>query len=92
MPTSIDDAHEITPLLSSRDLERVFGLGERTLRKLVADGTLPAPIRIGRARRWRHDDIVRSLDGLGAAPSEMETQDQSPDQQCCSEASGIAGN
>jgi predicted DNA-binding transcriptional regulator AlpA len=35
----------------------MIGLSEKTIRRRVADGVLPPPIKIGHATRWRRLDI-----------------------------------
>jgi excisionase family DNA binding protein len=57
---SNNEAVKITfaePTLTKRDLARYFRVCERTIERLVAQGTLPAPIHIGRSLRWHPLDI-----------------------------------
>lgn len=49
-------------LLRDRDLARTLNISVRSVWKLVADGELPAPIRLGRSTRWREHDIARWLE------------------------------
>lgn len=44
-------------LLRTDDLAARLGLGRATIYRQVAAGRLPAPIRIGRAVRWRRAEI-----------------------------------
>jgi excisionase family DNA binding protein len=63
---STNDMCSLDPLLDGHDLERLLGLSDRTIRRMVSTGLLPAPIRFGRTRRWRLADIKQVL---GAAPA-----------------------
>ena len=40
------------PLFTIRDVAGVLNVSTRGLRKLVADGRFPQPIRVGRLLRW----------------------------------------
>ena len=40
------------PLFTIRDVAGVLKVSTRGLRKLVADGRFPKPIRVGRLLRW----------------------------------------
>jgi predicted DNA-binding transcriptional regulator AlpA len=69
MSQPVSSAHDmclLEPLLDGHDLERLLGLSDRTIRRMVSTGLLPAPIRFGRTRRWRLADIKQVL---GAAPA-----------------------
>ena len=43
--------------LTIRQVVDMTGLSEKTVRRRVSDGTLPPPMKIGRASRWRRLDI-----------------------------------
>ncbi len=45
-------------MLTDKEVAEMLGLGKSTVWKFVKDGHLPAPIRLGRATRWRKSDIV----------------------------------
>jgi len=60
----LDDS---VPLLTSNDLQRLLRVGDRTLRRWVDAGRLPAPVRLGRARRWQADVIRDWLSLLAPA-------------------------
>lgn len=45
-------------LLNVRQVAGMTGLGQRTVWKLSAAGRMPRPVRIGRAVRWRRDDLI----------------------------------
>jgi predicted DNA-binding transcriptional regulator AlpA len=40
-----------------RDVAEHYGLGVSTVWRRVKDGTLPAPVKIGGATRWRRAEI-----------------------------------
>jgi prophage regulatory protein len=55
-------------LLTARDVAARLSMSTRTLYRLVAAGSFPRPVRLGRRfARWRASDVQRFLDGLGAA-------------------------
>jgi len=51
------DARPDAQLLSIREVAAMLAIDERSVRRRVADGTLPEPVRIGRSVRWRKLDI-----------------------------------
>ncbi len=61
----------LTPmLLTDAQVGHLLGVCRRTVWTLSATGDLPRPIRIGRAARWRYDQIVAYVERL-AAEQEM---------------------
>lgn len=48
-------------LLTIRDLAARLALCRNTIEGLLAAGVLPPPIRFGRARRWRTEDIDSAI-------------------------------
>lgn len=44
-------------LLRPEDAAVLVGCSTRTLRKMVADGSFPTPMRLGRLTRWRASDL-----------------------------------
>ena len=50
-------------LLSDRDVASLLGVSRASIWRRVADGTLPRPIKIGSATRWRRDELLAALDG-----------------------------
>lgn len=44
-------------LLKSRDVARLLSCDERTVWRWASAGTIPGPIRIGGATRWRRADL-----------------------------------
>lgn len=54
-------------LLTARETAALLRVDERTLRRMVVEGSVPAPIRIGRRTiRWDGDSLRKSL---GLRPS-----------------------
>ena len=45
------------------DLERMFQLTGRSISDHVKTGKIPAPIIVGRSRRWRMSDIEEFIQG-----------------------------
>ena len=56
-------------LLTPAQVSDLLGLGLRTVERLVEVGRLPAPLKLGRASRWRRDVLVAAL----AHPPEDDT-------------------
>lgn len=50
-------------LLRPERLADLIGCSARTLRRMVADGAVPPPLRLGRLRRWREADIYDWMAG-----------------------------
>jgi predicted DNA-binding transcriptional regulator AlpA len=48
-----------------RELQSLLKVCGRTIDRLVARGKFPAPIRVGRSRRWRDGDVRSFMDGRG---------------------------
>jgi predicted DNA-binding transcriptional regulator AlpA len=44
-------------LLRAEELGELLGMSERNVWRLDLSGKLPAPVRIGRAVRWRHNEV-----------------------------------
>lgn len=55
-----DDRPE-SQLLTIREVAAMLAINERSVRRRVAEGTLPEPVRIGRSVRWRRLDIENLL-------------------------------
>lgn len=51
-------------LIDIQGVAQALELGRRTCERLVAAGDLPPPIRFGRIRRWRIEDIEAWLADL----------------------------
>ena len=48
-------------LLTAEQLAATLGVSAKTIRRYVAAGRLPAPIRIGKLQRWRRADVESAL-------------------------------
>lgn len=49
-------------LLDAADVAKHLGISRRTFESLIKKGCAPAYVRIGRQRRWRHEDIEAFLE------------------------------
>ena len=69
MSTTSSPTELITPepLLTRRDLERLLKVGDRTIRRWVANGELPRPVQLGGSHRWRLEDVRTFLAQLTEA-------------------------
>jgi len=57
------------PLLDIRDLSKALKIPEKTIRNKLSDGSWPIePLRIGKALRWRPEDV----EGFIAGPNGKE--------------------
>lgn len=57
------------PLLTARETAALLRVDERTLRRLVVEGDVPAPLRIGRRTiRWDAKNLYRVL-GMQGPPT-----------------------
>ena len=56
--TTIQPPSPPVQLRSRRQVAGILAVSERTVRRLVEQGELAAPIRIGRAARWRDSDVL----------------------------------
>lgn len=55
----------MTPvLLDIRRAASVLSISPATVWRRVADGSLPPPIKLGGATRWRADEIAAAVDRL----------------------------
>jgi len=61
------------PLLAPRDrllplpaVQQIIGFKTSTIYKKVANGELPAPIKIGGASRWSQNELLEWIDHLKA--------------------------
>lgn len=66
----------MTNLYSITDLLDAYRCGRRKMEQMIAAGEVPAPIRIGRLRRWHPLVIEQHLARLAG----IAIQDQIPDQ------------
>lgn len=54
--------HELPILLSDSATAELLGISRATVWRRVADGTLPRPLKLGGATRWRRDELLAALD------------------------------
>jgi len=67
-PALQDKATARGPMLTYRELSDYLGIGLRTCKRWVSEGTLPSPdLRIGRVVRWHRDPVERWLVRQGRA-------------------------
>jgi prophage regulatory protein len=55
-------ATETALLLSDNAAAAWLGMSRATFWRRVNDGTFPQPVRIGRATRWRRDELLAAVD------------------------------
>lgn len=61
-PSSTYSASALDRLLTMRELTRATSLSRTTVYRMVAQGTLPPPLKIGKSRiAWRASSITRWL-------------------------------
>lgn len=56
----------LDPLLTPRQCASALNIGLSTFWKMVADGALPKPIKLGASSRWTQSEIASVIDGLKA--------------------------
>lgn len=59
-------------LLSDREAARRLGVSRSTWWRRVRDRTMPQPVRIGGATRWRADEIEAAIEELTAERERRE--------------------
>ena len=52
-------------LLTEKDAAARLGISSSTIRRRVADGTVPPPVKLGALTRYKLSDILRYIDSLG---------------------------
>jgi predicted DNA-binding transcriptional regulator AlpA len=59
------EVSELAPLLTDKDLARIFCTSRSTISRMIRDGRFPfTPIYVGKhARRYRVSDVRRYIDG-----------------------------
>ena len=65
-------------LLSRRQVAELLSVSERTVRRLVENGDLPVPVRIGRAARWHEAGVINFIRSLSEGPAKQLEQEPSP--------------
>ncbi len=48
---------EKSPLYKAHDIRRIFGVTDMTIHRWIKDGKLPKPIKMGRIRYWKKEDV-----------------------------------
>jgi predicted DNA-binding transcriptional regulator AlpA len=51
-------------LLSDNAAAALLGVSRATFWRRVKDGTMPEPLRLGGATRWRRDEIIAAIEAL----------------------------
>ena len=69
--TAVEMTSPQVRLLTVKEVAAMLHLGERSVWKFSACGEFPAPIKIGRLRRWDHRDLD---DWIAQKRSEAERQ------------------
>jgi excisionase family DNA binding protein len=66
MPSDHQATEELPLLYDADRAAALVGLSVRTVWRLAAAREFPAPVRVGRATRWRRADIEAWVDSLRA--------------------------
>ena len=62
---TVDPSREMLPLLLSvGQVGKLLSLSVRSVWRLVSIGELAAPVRIGRASRWKRDWVLAVVDAM----------------------------
>jgi predicted DNA-binding transcriptional regulator AlpA len=59
-------------LVSAENLADYFGIRRSRIYEMVADGTLPPPIRLRTRIRWQNETLSRFLNIEGLIPANVE--------------------
>lgn len=73
MPYDLKDTPSGLPMQTVRSAARLTGMSEKTIRRRIADGTLPA-YRLGRAIRISDDDLMSLYEPVNMAPTESQAR------------------
>jgi len=68
-----DPAADTAVLLTAADVARLLAVTVRHVRALDSSGRLPRPVRLGRAVRWRRDELLAWLDAGAPGRDRWET-------------------
>ena len=61
-------------LLTNRDLQARLRLSRTSIHFMVKRGEFPAPVQIGRARRWRESDVNAWIAAQTAAGADGDSR------------------
>ncbi len=61
-------------LLDCRQIAELLAVSERTVRRLVRNGALPAPVHIGRAVRWHEAGVLDYVRRLSQGPDKQREE------------------
>lgn len=53
-------------LLDTKAMQKLFGISKATLWRMVGDGELPKPVRLGRNVKWFKKSVDKTIDGMMA--------------------------
>ena len=68
--THRDPGTSVTPLLlGAKQVGLMLGISRSTVHRLNAEGRLPRPVRLGRAARWRREELAQWVEA-GCPPRE----------------------
>jgi excisionase family DNA binding protein len=59
-------------LITLDELARMMGVSKRTIARRSADGSIPRPVRIGGATRWRRHEVEAWIDAGCPSPSRWQ--------------------
>lgn len=54
-------------LISDHTAAALLGISRATLWRRVKDGTLPQPVKIGAATRWKRDELITAVERLSTS-------------------------
>ncbi len=52
-------------ILTAQDVAEIYGLSVRTIWRWADQGKIPAPVTLGSSKRWRREDLMEHIEGLG---------------------------
>ena len=73
MPYDLKSTPSGLPMQTVRSAARLTGVSEKTIRRRINDGTLPA-YRLGRAIRISDDDLLSLYEPVNMAPTESQAR------------------
>lgn len=64
IPETVTVSDTLDPLLAGKDIWSALRISPAKFYKLVAEGEIPPPLKIGRAARWKTSVIDRWIEDL----------------------------